>query len=234
MPLPPTSQLTAAEDSLPVAALLAASGGFLDAFTYVAHGHVFANAMTGNVVLLGVYAATGNWTQSWRHVPPILAFLLGVAAAQSIRLPQMHRWLPNPAVAALSAEMAFLLAGGWLPDRFPSLPLVLGISFLAALQSSSFRLLEKWPYNSTMTTGNLRSLAELPFEALSPGRRAEALRRARLLGIVCLAFLAGAVLGGICTLRLNNKALWAADVLLFFAWLLVFRSARNLYKTSVH
>jgi Na+/H+ antiporter NhaC len=66
MPLPPTSQLTAAEDSLPVAALLAASGGFLDAFTYIGQGHVFANAMTGNVVLLGVYAATGNWTQSWR------------------------------------------------------------------------------------------------------------------------------------------------------------------------
>jgi hypothetical protein len=42
MPLPPTSQLTAAEDSLPVAALLAASGGFLDAFTYVGHGACLA------------------------------------------------------------------------------------------------------------------------------------------------------------------------------------------------
>lgn len=152
----PSRQSTAAENSLPVAALLAASGGFLDAFTYVGHGHVFANAMTGNVVLLGVHAATGNWMQSRRHVPPILAFLLGVAAAQSLQLPQIRNWFPNPAVVALSAEIAFLFVGGGFPNSFPSTPLVLGISFLAALQNSSFRLLEKWPYNSTMTTGNLR------------------------------------------------------------------------------
>ena len=223
----PAHQSIAAENSLPVAALLAASGGFLDAFTYVGHGHVFANTMTANVVLLGVYAATGNWMQSWRHLPPILAFLLGVAAAQSIRLPRMSKWFANPAVVALGAEIAFLFAGGWLPDSFPSVPLVLGISFLAALQSSSFRLLEKWPYNSTMTTGNLRSLAELSFQALSQPGDAEAPRRAKLIGTICLAFLAGAVLGGICTPRLNNKSLWAAGVLLLFAWLPVFRASRN-------
>ena len=38
--------------TLGIATLLAAAGGFLDGFTWVGHGHVFANAMTGNVVLL--------------------------------------------------------------------------------------------------------------------------------------------------------------------------------------
>src|SRR6185437_11215017 len=42
------------ESSVAVACLLSLSGGFLDAFTYIGHGGVFANAMTGNVVLMGV------------------------------------------------------------------------------------------------------------------------------------------------------------------------------------
>jgi uncharacterized membrane protein YoaK (UPF0700 family) len=47
--------------SLRLACLLAASGGYLDSFTFLGHGRVFANAQTGNVVLLGVYAATRHW-----------------------------------------------------------------------------------------------------------------------------------------------------------------------------
>jgi uncharacterized membrane protein YoaK (UPF0700 family) len=35
-----------------VAVLLTLSGGFPDAFTYLGHGKVFANSMTGNIVLL--------------------------------------------------------------------------------------------------------------------------------------------------------------------------------------
>src|ERR1700746_2262793 len=46
-----------------LAALLTIAGGFLDAFTYIAHGGGFANAQTGNVVLLGVYAASGDWLE---------------------------------------------------------------------------------------------------------------------------------------------------------------------------
>jgi uncharacterized membrane protein YoaK (UPF0700 family) len=53
-----------------LAALLAIAGGFLDAFTYIAHGGVFANAQTGNVVLLGVFAARGDWLGAVRHVLP--------------------------------------------------------------------------------------------------------------------------------------------------------------------
>ncbi|MDT7647181.1 MAG: hypothetical protein QOC75_4181, partial [Pseudonocardiales bacterium] len=34
-----------------VGALLVTSNGFVDAYTYLAHGGVFANAQTGNVIL---------------------------------------------------------------------------------------------------------------------------------------------------------------------------------------
>ena len=67
-----------AEKSLRVAVLLSVAGGFLDAFTWIAHHGVMANAQTANVVLLAVYAAIGQWEQALRWVPSIAAFLVGV------------------------------------------------------------------------------------------------------------------------------------------------------------
>ena len=37
-------------DTFLIAVLLAVVGGSLDAYSYVARGHVFANAQTGNIV----------------------------------------------------------------------------------------------------------------------------------------------------------------------------------------
>ena len=40
--------------------LLAISGGFMDAYSYIERGQVFANAQTGNMLLLGVNLSQGN------------------------------------------------------------------------------------------------------------------------------------------------------------------------------
>jgi uncharacterized membrane protein YoaK (UPF0700 family) len=215
------------ERSVLISTVLAASGGFLDAFTYLGHGRVFANAMTGNVVLLAVGIATGHWSQALRHIPPILAFLLGVAAAQTFQLPRVRARLPHPAVAALTLEMAFLFVGGLLPAEFPSLPIVLSISFVAALQSSAFRQAGPWIYNSTMTTGNLRTMGEAAFRAIFVASDPEAAGKAVTFAFICLAFLLGAALGGFCTLSLHNRALWVVDILLLAAWIPVFAAWRR-------
>lgn len=44
-----------------LAILLAVVGGFLDAYTYICRGHVFANAQTGNIVLLGLHLTNQDW-----------------------------------------------------------------------------------------------------------------------------------------------------------------------------
>lgn len=41
-------------ETLLVGSLLAMVGGFLDVYTYLTRGGVFANAQTGNIVLLGI------------------------------------------------------------------------------------------------------------------------------------------------------------------------------------
>lgn len=51
-------------DTFLIAVLLAVVGGSLDAYSYVARGHVFANAQTGNIVLFGLHLADGEWMQA--------------------------------------------------------------------------------------------------------------------------------------------------------------------------
>ena len=47
-------------ESFRLGAVLALTGGFLDAYTYLIRGGVFANAQTGNIVLLGVRLMRGT------------------------------------------------------------------------------------------------------------------------------------------------------------------------------
>src|SRR5580658_2571934 len=87
--------------TLGISASLASAGGFLDGFTYVGHGHVFANAMTGNVVLLGINCLSGSWRTAFKHLPAILAFLVGVSVSQVMLLRSRCRGVSAPYPAVL-------------------------------------------------------------------------------------------------------------------------------------
>ena len=71
-------------ESLLLGALLAVAGGFFDAYTYICRGGVFANAQTGNIVLLGLGLAEREWQHAMTYLLPVLAFALGVVAAEAV------------------------------------------------------------------------------------------------------------------------------------------------------
>jgi len=196
-----------------LAALLAVAGGFLDAFTYIAHGGVFANAQTGNVVLIGVFAAGGDWLGAVRHVLPILAFFVGVGVAEAVEDPRVAQRLPRPQRSVLVLEIAVLAVVGALPGSFSNTVVILAVAFVAALQSTIFSKLGDWSVNTTMTTGNLRTAAASAYRAVLRRER-DAHRQATVFGTVCLAFLLGAGLGALLTRLLHNQAAFGACLLL--------------------
>lgn len=200
--------------SLDVNVVLAAAGGCLDAFTYVGHGHVFANAMTGNVVLLAVHAVSGDWHQSLRHLPPIVTFLIGVSCVRALGLPRFRCALPERAVTVLVVEILSLFALSWLPAAASDFLIVTAICFTASLQTATFRHVNGAAYNSTFVTGNLRTLSEGFFDWIFSGRRPDSLRQAIDFGSICLAFFLGALCGGILTPRLHNRTLFLVVALL--------------------
>ena len=68
-------------ESFLLGAILALAGGFLDAYTYIGRGGVFANAETGNIVLMGLELADGNFRNALHYLIPITAFACGVLAS---------------------------------------------------------------------------------------------------------------------------------------------------------
>ncbi|MBB6244305.1 YoaK family protein [Rhodanobacter sp. MP1X3] len=204
-------------ETIGVAMLLSGAGGFLDAFTWLGHGGVFANAQSGNVVLLGIYAASGQWDKSLRHVPPIVAFFVGVFVAFRLRAHESRSARQRSALLSLSIEIVFLLVVAALPRNFPDIPIVLGVAFVAALQSTSFAKVEGSPYSSVMTTGNLRRTAELLFAGIFPPRDAVALHQSRIFMMVCSSFAMGACAGGLATAKLGNLSVLLPALALLLA-----------------
>jgi uncharacterized membrane protein YoaK (UPF0700 family) len=211
---------------LTLGALLAVVGGFLDAYTYIDKGQVFANAMTGNVVLLGVSTALHDWNQASKHLMPIFAFAAGVAAAETVKRTQLHHPVHWPATSCLVTETVVLFILGSLPNDYPEYLFTLSISFIAAFQSSLFSKIEKQPINTVMTTGNLRSFFQTLMSMLFLWPRLQFDSRLRIFGTVCVAFFLGALFGGTVTPWAHNRALWfAGGLLLMICITLIIRLA---------
>lgn len=120
-------------ENLPTGLLLAGAGGFLDGYTFVGRGGVFANAQTGNIVLLAVAAGARHWSAALLHVPPILAFMLGAALAETLARPTGRRIVLRPARFVLVAEIVVLLIVGALPPQVPDQVVTTAIAFTSAL-----------------------------------------------------------------------------------------------------
>ncbi len=211
---------------LPAALLLAATGGLTDGVVYLLHGHVFANAMTGNVVFLGISMVTRDWKEILPHLAPICAYLLGVVAARLFHAVSLQR----SSLIVLSLEILALLGVGLIPAHAPQIAFTLTIAFVSAFQVSTFRRVGRFNYNSTFITGNLRDLTEgtvgLYLERDS-GARAKARQKAIDLGLICLCFLAGATLGAAVAQHFPAHALWFAEPLLLTTLLLTLLHPAN-------
>lgn len=212
-----------------VAILLTLTGGFLDAFTYIGHGKVFANSMTGNIVLLAVNLGGGDISQASRHTWPLLGFVCGILAAHLLQL-IARRHARNPAVISLVFEIVFLVLAALI--GLPEFWLVSGIAFVATQQSMFFTHSGKQTYSSVMTTGNLRRCIQLFFESTIPQCKAAGLRDAASLGAISLSFALGALAGGLTTHRLHDAALWLPTALLLTALVDILWHARAIPRAE--
>lgn len=196
----------AAERLFPVA-LLTLSGGLQDAYTYLRRGKVFANAQTGNIVLLGQSLFDGDWGRAARYLLPVLAFALGVAAAEAIRV-RRPRWQRR----VLLWEILLLFLVGFIPHSLDQLANAL-VSFSCAMQVQAFRKVEGFVFASTMCIGNLRSGMESLCAFLRTGDRQER-RKARLYFFLIFLFALGAEAGSLAVELLDLPAIWLSCVLL--------------------
>jgi uncharacterized membrane protein YoaK (UPF0700 family) len=222
--MPTNAGVSVQPNALPDAMLMAATGGLLDAVAYLSHGHVFANAMTGNVIFLGIAVLGHDRRDVILHLIPIVGFLAGVIASKHMRSSFNER---SVLLLGLTFEILAIFLLGWLPFSFPNMVFIAIIAFVSAFQVASFRRVERYSYNSTYVTGNLRDTAEGFYDAIAadatPEIREKGQAQALDLGLICLCFFVGAVIGAWATPRLANYSLWLTEPLLITVALRAFR-----------
>ena len=186
--------------------LLCLAGGFLDAYTYVTRGGVFANAQTANLILMTLGLATGKGAQALKYLVPILFFFCGVTLSElALHAGKKRRSDFRAHAPVLAGEAAVLVLIGALPAAADDTLVNALASFAAALQFDNFRKLEGNPFATAFCTGNLRSATEHLFHAAAEKSRA-ALKVSGKYFACILAFLAGVVAGYFASRALGGSA----------------------------
>lgn len=207
-------------ESFRLGAVLAASGGFMDAYSYLCRDEVFANAQTGNMLLLGIHISERNWPVAMRYFFPVFAFTIGIALADAVRYLLREKDMLHWRQLAVMLEAMVLLTVCFIPQEFNLLANSL-TSLACGIQVESFRKIHGAGVATTMCIGNLRSATQNLLEYAETHDR-RFIRRSLLYFGIIFCFVCGAILGNICVEWLAEKAIAVCVLLLLLSFLMMF------------
>lgn len=208
-------------ETLYIGLCLAFVGGFLDAYTYLLRGGVFANAQTGNLVLLGIHMAQGAFANCLVYLAPIFAFLLGVLITELFKRKFSKRKFVEWQHIVVLIEIVLLFIIGFLPQSVSNAVVNIAISFVCSMQFNSFRKTSGLPYATTMCTGNLRSAGEFLFAFLETRDREVGKKSLRYFAVI-FVFLIGAALGTLLCGLFGVASIWVCCAVLLAVVLMMF------------
>ena len=202
------------------AMFLSLSGGLQDVYTYLFRGKVFANAQTGNIVLMSAALFRGDWEAVVKYLVPVLSFLLGIAVAELVHVHYRKQEKIHWRQIVLIEEILLLFIVGFIPVTLDPLANAL-VSFVCALQVQTFHKIHGQPYASTMCIGNMRSgMDSLCSWVLN--RNPAALKKSLYYWGIILLFALGAGLGSLALDLCGAKAIWFSCLLLAVSFCLMF------------
>ena len=214
-----------------VNAILAFSGGFQDAYTYITRDGVFANAQTGNIVLMSTSFLQGKWLPGVRYLAPILAFILGVFIADLVDKKWNKTALLHWRQLVIILEILILFAVGFMPPAWNIAANIL-VSFSCAMQVQAFRTVGGGiVYASTMCVGNLRSGTAALSDYIHTKKKENLHRALYYFGII-LVFAVGAGIGAIASMHFSLRIIWVCCALLAAASLLMDFDRKGRKKTD--
>lgn len=197
---------------------MAIAGGFMDAYSYLARGHVFANAQTGNMLLLGIGLFQGEYSAVVRYGSPILAFAIGIAIAEIIRFRKVH--LLHWRQISVMIEMIVLATVAFLPEDM-NLAANSLTSLACGIQVESFRSFHGSGAATTMCIGNLRSATENLVHWFQEKDHAY-LRKSALYFCLIFCFVLGAVIGSAVIHMIGLYAILIDAMILIPAFIMMF------------
>lgn len=213
-------------ESLLTALIMALVGGFLDIYTYLCRGKVFANTQTGNLVLLGHNIAEGNLKKVIYYALPIVFFMLGVSVAEVLE----HLWKGKKHIrweqVAIILEIAIMFVVMMIPLGTYDLLANILVSYSCGLQVQTFRKVNKLSYSSTMFTGNVKNAAER-LSNFAITKEIDALESAMVYFGIILMFIGGGIVGNLLIRYFEGRAVGFVPSMLILVFIMLHREKRN-------
>lgn len=211
-------------ESFRLSAVLSFSGGLQDAYTYNMRDQVFANAQTGNVVLMSQNFMQGNAAMGFHYMFPLLSFAAGIFVAEQIENRLKNSKGIHWRQIILLIEILMLSIVGVIPLTHNMIANML-VSFSCAMQVQTFRKVHGYGYASTMCIGNLRSgTASLSHYLWNKDR--ESLNKAfHFFGIIFI-FAFGAGIGGVVSGAWGIRTIFISPVLLALVAVMMMKENR--------
>ena len=195
-------------ESIELGIILALAGGFMDVYSYIGRDHVFANAQTGNILLVGVSISEGNWALAGRYFFPVVSFAVGIMLADLVheRFGSVIHWRQ----VTVFFEAVILLGVSFIPGGGYNLLANCLTSFACGMQVESFRKIHGHGIATTMCIGNLRNALQNVDDYIITHRRGFLENGVLYFGVI-FTFVFGAVLGNWCIERMGLHAIgWRA------------------------
>ncbi|MGP1595141.1 MAG: YoaK family protein [Treponema sp.] len=215
-------------DTIFIVLCLSLLGGFLDAYSYLLKGGVFANAQTGNVVLLFIALSNMQFYKCIKYIIPVVTFAVGIFIFESIK----HRQNNNIRLTfALSVEFVLILCVGIFGVYISNYAVNCIISFIAAIQVANFDKIDGNPVATTMITGNLKSsMIQLSRYLQTKEKAAMNLFKNYLL--IIIGFGCGVIMGCIAIKKYAEKSIFVCALLLILVFLLIKTRQNRLQKNA--
>lgn len=190
--------------------LLIVVAGCFGAYTYILRGHVFCNAQTGNVALMGMAIGAGEWGRALYYLIPISAYLAGAFVSELLPNPVKRRLPIRWDTLLIAIEMLAVIALGLIPESAPVQISQVSINFIASMQYNTFRQAEGVPMATTVATNHIRQIGVALAKEITHRHSGDKSHRQRLLRHLemLLFFFIGAI---VCTVMCNifaGKAIW--------------------------
>ena len=211
-------------ESFRLSAVLSFSGGLQDAYTYNVRENVFANAQTGNVVLMSQNFMMGSWSSGIHYMLPLVSFAAGVFITEQIEYRYKSRKGIHWRQLILFIEIVLLGIVGLMPTDINIAANML-VSFTCAMQVQAFRKVHGYGYASTMCIGNLRSGTESLSHFIRNKDRAALTKALHFFGII-LFFAIGAGVGGVLSNVLYTRTIWVSPLLLTTVIVMMIKESR--------
>ena len=205
-------------ESIKLGVILAIAGGFMDAYSYMCRGKVFANAQTGNILLLGINISERNLHMALHY--PVLAFAIGIALADLVKIRTKDLTLLHWRQISVFCEAVILLSVSFIPQDFNLVANAL-TSLACGIQVESFRKIHGNGIATTMCIGNLRSATQ-HMCSYANTKDKEYIKKGLLYYGIIFFFVIGAIIGNACVEMFAEKALLIASAILAVAFVMMF------------